>query len=563
MSKKVISLLLAFMLMVSMVAVAAVSVSAETDEQGRYTPSEGTETNRYYFYMPSDWYTDGTATGGIYWWEGTDPADPWPGYKAQPADVANIYYCDVPTNVTTIIWNNAVDGGEDPTAPIYARALQTINIGCEYYDAGESDAYPDGVESFNNMIYVLNPEMTSVAESGKATCGGEWYYYYGNGEYGLKPTKDEAAEAGCLFSTEYQPPKSAEESTAPSEEQTTAPTEATLDTGATETTAPTEFTESTIATGGTDSPALDVANLTVNATSNFFPEASAMYDASTKEVTVTYKFKSSKDVLNAQWTLTYDSDVLTLCDKNTDESIVPNFIGGVNINTGLKNRIKFNASNLKLYKFSDDDSVFATVVFDLKDTAKTPATTTVDLTVEALTVSELNPETGMTDVSKEIVLCNNSIVNDDDKTATVGISKSTELTPATFVPATTVTEETQGSSAVTEPTTATQDTTSATESTDSTQNTTISQDTTAATDATTPTQGTTVADTTVSTSSTNATSSFGGSSTADTSTSDVVTGSNGAGGTVQTGDSSLSLIILTLLCGATCVMFVLRKREML
>ena len=49
MSKKIISLLLAVMLTVSMVAVAAVSVSALTDDQGAYVPSEGTATNRLYF----------------------------------------------------------------------------------------------------------------------------------------------------------------------------------------------------------------------------------------------------------------------------------------------------------------------------------------------------------------------------------------------------------------------------------------------------------------------------------------------------------------------------------
>ena len=103
MSKKIISLLLSLMLVVSMVAVAAVSVSAEVDEQGRYTPSEGTETYRYYFYMPSDWYNEYAETAGIYWWIGTDPADPWPGYIAHPTETENIYYCDVPTNVTTII----------------------------------------------------------------------------------------------------------------------------------------------------------------------------------------------------------------------------------------------------------------------------------------------------------------------------------------------------------------------------------------------------------------------------------------------------------------------------
>ena len=55
MSKKVISLLLAVMLTMAMIAVAAVSVSADTDDEGRYVPSEGTKTYRIYFYKPAYW----------------------------------------------------------------------------------------------------------------------------------------------------------------------------------------------------------------------------------------------------------------------------------------------------------------------------------------------------------------------------------------------------------------------------------------------------------------------------------------------------------------------------
>ena len=91
MSKKIISLLLTLMLTVSMVAVAAVSVSAEVDDQGRYTPSEGVETNRYYFYMPSDWYNDCAFDAGIYWWLGADAPEAWPGYGAKNAEIGRAH----------------------------------------------------------------------------------------------------------------------------------------------------------------------------------------------------------------------------------------------------------------------------------------------------------------------------------------------------------------------------------------------------------------------------------------------------------------------------------------
>ena len=55
MSKKVISLLLAVMLTAAMIVVAAISVSADTDDEGSYVPSEGTETYHIYFCKPDDW----------------------------------------------------------------------------------------------------------------------------------------------------------------------------------------------------------------------------------------------------------------------------------------------------------------------------------------------------------------------------------------------------------------------------------------------------------------------------------------------------------------------------
>ena len=58
MSKKVISLLLAVMLTAAMIVVAAISVSADTDDEGSYVPSEGTETYHIYFYKPDDWETN-------------------------------------------------------------------------------------------------------------------------------------------------------------------------------------------------------------------------------------------------------------------------------------------------------------------------------------------------------------------------------------------------------------------------------------------------------------------------------------------------------------------------
>ncbi|MBQ8860227.1 MAG: dockerin type I repeat-containing protein, partial [Ruminococcus sp.] len=132
-------------------------------------------------------------------------ADPtaWMGYMPSGSDESDpyVFYADVPKAVTTIIWNNAVDGGMDTSQPIYYCAAQSINIPCEFYEPEESPNYPEGPDSFDNMIFVIDPDLISINDlSLKQTCGGEWYYYYGNGCYGF--TKD-GSEADCLRDDHY------------------------------------------------------------------------------------------------------------------------------------------------------------------------------------------------------------------------------------------------------------------------------------------------------------------------------------------------------------------------
>ena len=184
MSKKLMSVILVAVLVLSMGTVAMASVSAEE------LPAKADGYNRYYFYMPETWYNEYATTAGIYWWEGTDACSSWPGYEANETSVEGLYYYDVCQDVTTIIWNNAIDGGTDAEAAIYTAAYQTKNIGSEYYDVDESVNYPDGTDSFDEMIYVVDESMTEVNDfSGKSTFAGEWFYYYGNGEYGFTPEK--------------------------------------------------------------------------------------------------------------------------------------------------------------------------------------------------------------------------------------------------------------------------------------------------------------------------------------------------------------------------------------
>ncbi len=215
MTKKLISLLTAAMLVISMAVFALPSVSAAVDENGCYVPSEDiitdVGTNRYYFYMPSEWisddYKEETSHAGIYWWgnglgyidDVTNDFLEWPGYLTQKGDVEGVFYVDCPADVTTIIWNNHFNGGADPNNPVFKLTAETIAIGAEYYDPGESDLYPDGTDNFDNMIYVCDHTLTYVNDFGQKIYRGEWYYYYGNGQYGTHPTLEEAEAAGEVF----------------------------------------------------------------------------------------------------------------------------------------------------------------------------------------------------------------------------------------------------------------------------------------------------------------------------------------------------------------------------
>ncbi len=248
--KKLVSMFLALTLILSVAVIAPISVGASetnsesvgaVDTKDRYIPSDSvTDTHRYYFYMPSEWYTNNEInTAGIYWYSGDDACNKWPGYKAQSSeDVLGLYYVDCPANVPKIIWNNFFDGGTDKTTDKYVQAVQTVDINVEnMYKEFASDGdvinpalfekayekinaegydklggfYENFFESdygfafnFNNMIYIINPEYTiENALTGKLTYGGDWYFYYGDGTYGTKLTKEESEVAGTLKSLPY------------------------------------------------------------------------------------------------------------------------------------------------------------------------------------------------------------------------------------------------------------------------------------------------------------------------------------------------------------------------
>lgn len=203
--KRTISIILCLIVAISSVCAGTISTLALTSTEDaikQYETENGekVETYRYYFLMPNgsngmigedgytdSWYNESTDSAGIYWWD-SGVADPerWPGYSMSKADADSVFYADVPVAATTIIFNNTIDGGMDKDEPVYYLQKQTINIPSEYYDPGESINYPDGTDSFDNMIYVIDPDLFPYGDTNvRATLEGEWYYYYGNGCYGF------------------------------------------------------------------------------------------------------------------------------------------------------------------------------------------------------------------------------------------------------------------------------------------------------------------------------------------------------------------------------------------
>ena len=162
------------------------------------------EAQTLYFYMPTDWkneYNDcyknniASCAAGIYWGEGRHNCKEfygkeyaWPGYNINEREeyYNNVYAARVPVDVKEIVFNNTVtDEHKD-------AAKKTLPIKLGGYKPGEDGYgfYPDGIKSFNNMIYVLDSR----------TGGGAWFYYYGSGQYGIFPTRAEARAKDSVFS---------------------------------------------------------------------------------------------------------------------------------------------------------------------------------------------------------------------------------------------------------------------------------------------------------------------------------------------------------------------------
>ncbi len=123
-----------------------------------------------------------------------------------------------------------------------------------------------------------------------------------------------------------------------------------------------------------------VETLTVNATSNFFPAESKTVNKENGTVTVSYKFSSSLDLVNAEWVLTYDTTKLALNSSNL-ASLMPNISNAV-VLENTPGTVKGNFSELTLVDFESEKD-FVTVTFDVIGTG----TANVDLYVKNLGIA--------------------------------------------------------------------------------------------------------------------------------------------------------------------------------
>ena len=175
-------------------------------------------------------------------------------------------------------------------------------------------------------------------------------------------------------------------------------------------TEPTTVAEPTTVEPTTAAPA---KGLTVTATSNLFPEKKVTLSAGQKTVKVTYMFQSKdKDMLDFQWDMKYDANVLKLTANSTKATSFEHpKIGSYIYNNAIPGLISGNGTTLSLYDTTSKEIVFASAEFEVIDPEATE--TTVDLDVQVLRLSKVDPATDQTIGEEEVSVVDKSIVDQD------------------------------------------------------------------------------------------------------------------------------------------------------
>ena len=236
------------------------------------------------------------------------------------------------------------------------------------------------------------------------------------------------ADASYIVSAET---KLTESTFVPSTESTEAPEITVPETTVPETTVPettvpeTTVEETTVPETTVEVP---VGTLTVNATSNLFPASSKVVAGNEEYVTVTYYFESEKNVLNADFNLSYNPQMLAV------DSVMTPYTNGVVVNAETAAVVYGNMSSLELYNFNQK-TPFVSVVFKKLGLGETD----VNLTVDNLTLSLANAE-GVTDEAQEEGLVRDGVVSNTSTKYSVETEiqagKVTPVVPTTAEPTT-------------------------------------------------------------------------------------------------------------------------------
>ena len=280
-----------------------------------------------------------------------------------------------------------------------------VNLNVRVLTKGEMDfntmrVDPDTMVSFVLEYKIVDPSYIVSAET-KLT------------ESTFVPSTESTEATETTVPETTVPETTVEETTVP---ETTVPETTVPETTVEETTVP-ETTEE-----------VPVGTLTVNATSNLFPASSNVVAGYEEYVTVTYYFESEKNVLNADFNLSYNPQMLAV------DSVMTPYTNGVVVNAETAGVVYGNMSSLELYNFNQK-TPFVSVVFKKLGLGETD----VNLTVDNLTLSLANAE-GVTDEAQEEGLVRDGVLAQTSTTYSVKTEiqagKVTPVVPTTAEPTT-------------------------------------------------------------------------------------------------------------------------------
>ncbi|MCD8026780.1 MAG: leucine-rich repeat protein [Clostridiales bacterium] len=204
------------------------------------------------------------------------------------------------------------------------------------------------------------------------------------------------------------------------------------------------------------------STLKITSTSNMFDTASVEYNEDTSQFTVSYIVQSAeKDMLNIQWRLYYQDDVLQVADSTNKTNVIPavgnngtemtktydtEALAGYEISESAPeegwDRVKACAANTHLYDITSAPVSICTVTFDVVDPTATE--TEIIFLVDVFGVSLADDDENTISAEEEYLVnsSNGSFIVYPDIVAANLTSMETVFDPETDVTETTTTEVT-------------------------------------------------------------------------------------------------------------------------